>query len=208
MVWEATFLCLVGSGIFHQPMRQDISARRSGFQVCWARTIQLFYFPICGVPEFPWLRWVKNPSGGLGLITGLERSPGEGNGNPLQYPCLGNSTDRAVWQAIVHAVARVGQDLATKPPPPASDKPKEGTAEILGGVTFPKCPFPRSQTFQETRVSNVIHPYTSKVALNQLPGMHTSSSSLTFVASLKEVIVTQWSKCFFICSMEETHLRI
>ena len=40
----------------------------------------------------------------------LERSPGEGNGNPLQYPCLGNSTDRGVWQAIVHGVARVGQD--------------------------------------------------------------------------------------------------
>ena len=65
---------------------------------------------------------------------------------------------RGVWQAIVHGVARVGQDLATKPPPPASDKLKEGTAEILGGVTFPKCPFPRSQTFQETRVSNVKHP--------------------------------------------------
>ena len=92
MVWEATFLCLVGGGIDHQPMRQDISARRSGFWLWWARTIQLFCFPICGVPEFPWPRSVKNPSGGLGLIPGLERSPGEGNGSPLQYPCLGNST--------------------------------------------------------------------------------------------------------------------
>lgn len=55
-------------------------------------------------------------------------------------------------------------------------------------------------------VSSVTHPYTSKAALNELPGMHTSSSSLTFAASLKEVIVTQWSKHFFICSMEETHM--
>ena len=34
-----------------------------------------------------------------GSISGLGRSPGEGNGNPLQYPCLGNPTDREVWQA-------------------------------------------------------------------------------------------------------------
>ena len=31
---------------------------------------------------------------------------GEGNGNPLQYSCLGNSMDRGVWQAIVHGVAK------------------------------------------------------------------------------------------------------
>ena len=37
-----------------------------------------------------------------GLIPGLGRSPGEGNGNPLQYSCLENSVDRGAWQAIVH----------------------------------------------------------------------------------------------------------
>ena len=42
----------------------------------------------------------------LGLIPGLERCPGEKNGNPLQYACLGNPMDRRVWQATVHAVAR------------------------------------------------------------------------------------------------------
>ena len=41
---------------------------------------------------------------------------GEGNGNPLQYSCLENPIDRGAWQAIVHGVARVGHDLATKPP--------------------------------------------------------------------------------------------
>ena len=51
-----------------------------------------------------------------GLIPGSGRSPGEGNGNPLQYSCLENPMDRGVWQATVHGVARVRHDLATKPP--------------------------------------------------------------------------------------------
>ena len=44
-------------------------------------------------------------AGDLGSIPGLERSPGEGNGNPLQYSCLENSMDRGAWTAIVHGVA-------------------------------------------------------------------------------------------------------
>ena len=43
-------------------------------------------------------------TGDLGLIPGLGRSPGEGNGNPLQYSCLENSMDRGTWQATVHGV--------------------------------------------------------------------------------------------------------
>ena len=35
-------------------------------------------------------------------VPGSGRSPGEGNGNPLQYSCLGNPTDRGAWQATVH----------------------------------------------------------------------------------------------------------
>ena len=57
-------------------------------------------------------------AGDVGLIPGLGRSPGEGNGNPLQYSCLGNPMDRRVWQDTVHEVAQVRHDLATKPPPP------------------------------------------------------------------------------------------
>ena len=48
-------------------------------------------------------QWLKNPSasaGEAGSIPGLGRSPGEGNGNLLQYSCLGNSMDRGAWQAI------------------------------------------------------------------------------------------------------------
>ena len=37
----------------------------------------------------------------MSLIPGLRRSPGEGNGNLLQYSCLENSTERGVWQATV-----------------------------------------------------------------------------------------------------------
>ena len=44
--------------------------------------------------------------GDLSLIPGLERSPGEGNGNPLQYSCLENPMDRGAWRAIVHGVAK------------------------------------------------------------------------------------------------------
>ena len=45
-------------------------------------------------------------AGDLGLIPGLGRSPGEGNGNPLQYSCLENSMDRGAWRATVHGVAK------------------------------------------------------------------------------------------------------
>ena len=43
--------------------------------------------------------------GDLGSIPGLGRSPGEGNGNPLQYSCLDNPMDRGAWWATVYGVA-------------------------------------------------------------------------------------------------------
>ena len=55
---------------------------------------------------------IKNPpadAGGTGdmdLIPGSGRSPGGGNGNPLQYSCLGNIVDRGGWQATVHGVTK------------------------------------------------------------------------------------------------------
>ena len=45
-------------------------------------------------------------AGDVGLIPGLGRSPGGGNGNPLQYSCLGNAMDRGACQATVHAAAK------------------------------------------------------------------------------------------------------
>ena len=56
---------------------------------------------------FPGGSVVKNPLvGDMGSIPGLRRSPGEGNGNSLQYPCLGNLMDRGAWRATVHGVAK------------------------------------------------------------------------------------------------------
>ena len=45
-------------------------------------------------------------AGGPGLIPGSGRSPGVGNGNPLQYACLENSVDRGAWWATVHGTAK------------------------------------------------------------------------------------------------------
>ena len=55
-------------------------------------------------------------AGDLGLIAGWGRSPGEGDGNPLQCSCLENPMNRGAWRATVYPVTRVGHDLATKPP--------------------------------------------------------------------------------------------
>ena len=58
---------------------------------------------------FPSSSYGKEPTcnvGGLGLIPGLGRSPGEGNGNPLQYSCLENSMDRRAWWATVPAFTK------------------------------------------------------------------------------------------------------
>ena len=61
---------------------------------------------------FPGGSIVKNPranagdAGDVGLIPGSGRSPGEGNGNPLQYFCLGNPTDRGAWWATVYGITK------------------------------------------------------------------------------------------------------
>ena len=47
-----------------------------------------------------------------GSIPGLGRSPGEGNGNPLQYSCLENPMDRGAWQATVPGVAKSPTQLS------------------------------------------------------------------------------------------------
>ena len=57
--------------------------------------------------------WVKNPpahAADRDLIPGSGRSPGEGNGNPLQYSCLENPMDRGAPWATVHGMQIVGHD--------------------------------------------------------------------------------------------------
>jgi len=70
------------------------------------------------LPSFPDSTAVKNPPANagdardVGLIPASERSPGGGNGDPLQYSCLGNSMDREAWGATVQGMQRVGHNWA------------------------------------------------------------------------------------------------
>ena len=57
------------------------------------------------VQKYLWLTYAGGARD-VGLIPGSGRSPGERNGNPLQDSCLENSTDRGVWQATVHGIAK------------------------------------------------------------------------------------------------------
>ena len=73
----------------------------------WGRGMQIKGFPVGS----------KNKEsvcyrGDLGSVPGFGRSPGEGNGNPLQYSCLENSIDRGAWQTTVHGVIKSQAQLS------------------------------------------------------------------------------------------------
>ena len=55
---------------------------------------------------FTGMRFTNTFAGYLSSIPGSGRSPGEGNSNALQYPCLKNSMDRGAWQVTVHGAAK------------------------------------------------------------------------------------------------------
>ena len=72
-----------------------------------------FYSILYDSMGFPSISDGKEPArnvGSLGLIPGPGIFPGEGNDNPLQYSCLGNSMDREAWRAIVHGSLTVRHD--------------------------------------------------------------------------------------------------
>ena len=64
-----------------------------------------------------WLQCRRHGFEMAGSISGLGRSPREGNGNPVQYSCLGNPMDRGAWWATVQGIKTIRHNLATKPPP-------------------------------------------------------------------------------------------
>ena len=64
------------------------------------RLIDLAYGPVKNLPAN------AGDVGDVGSIPGSGRSPGGGNGNPLQYSCLKNPSDRGAWQATVHRAAK------------------------------------------------------------------------------------------------------
>ena len=70
----------------------------------------LTFIILHGLPE--WLNSKESAcnTGGVGLIPGSGRSPGGGNGNPLQYSCLENPMDRGAWRATVNSIAKSRHD--------------------------------------------------------------------------------------------------
>ena len=72
--------------------------------------LQLFNNSVITISAWdPQLAQLKNPpanAGDTGVIFGLGRSLGEGNGNPLQYSCLENLRERGAWWATVHGVTK------------------------------------------------------------------------------------------------------
>ena len=75
----------------------------------WIFPRYIWYKPSLARPAFPCSSVGKEfacSTEDPGSIPGLGRSPGEGNGNPLQYPCLENLMDRGTWWIAVHGVAK------------------------------------------------------------------------------------------------------
>ena len=69
---------------------------------------ELWFDPLYGClsPGGSVVKKLPANAGDIGSIPGLERSPGEGNGNTHQYSCLGNPMNRGAWQAIAHGVTK------------------------------------------------------------------------------------------------------
>ena len=90
---------------FHLASGGLLKSSSSPFSLKW----RMLASPICWGYYFPGGSDGKESAcnaGDLGSISGSGRSSGGGNGNPLQYSCLGNPMDRRAWQATVHSVTR------------------------------------------------------------------------------------------------------
>ena len=88
----------------HRPLQKDESVHLCEKVGFWGVCLMLPWY-IIHVEGFPGGSEVKVSAfnmGDLGSIPGSGRSPGEGNGNPLQYSCLENPMDRGAWWATVH----------------------------------------------------------------------------------------------------------
>ena len=79
-------------------------------KVCFLDILFQFLWSIKGFPGGSEVKASACNVGDLGSIPGLGRSPGEGNGNPVQYSCLENPVDGGAWWATVHGVAKSRSD--------------------------------------------------------------------------------------------------
>ena len=76
------------------------------------KTFRSVSYRIEGFPGGSEVKASASHAGDPGLIPGLGRSPGEGNGNPLQYSCLENPVDEGAWRATVHGVTKSQTQLS------------------------------------------------------------------------------------------------
>ena len=128
MSLDAVLIYMPTGGLKNPAISQRVLFSRSlGFLVWWASLVGLRWSRIClwcgrtgfdpWVGKVPWKKeWQPTPvflpgdphgqRSLAGYSPGLGRSPGKRSGNPLQYSCLENPMDRAVWQATVHVVAK------------------------------------------------------------------------------------------------------
>ena len=77
-------------------MEKEVKKKKKGQRFCYSM----------GFPGGSEVKVSASNAGDLGSIPRLGRSPGEGNGNPLQYSCLENPMDGGAWWATVHGVAK------------------------------------------------------------------------------------------------------
>ena len=121
-----------------QWLRLHLQCRGCGFDRWWG-------FPCSSVGKES-----AFSAGELGSIPRSGRSPGEGNGNPLQYSCLENPIDRGAWQATVRGVTRVRQDLVAKPSPPPQ------------GGQIPHASRTKNQSMKQKQYCNKFNKYFKK----------------------------------------------
>ena len=92
-------------------LENSMDCRVHGIAKSWTQ-LSDFHFHFLQHQGFPDDAVIKNPpanagdTGDMGFIPGLGRSPGVGNGNPLQYSCLKNSMDRGAWWATAYGVSK------------------------------------------------------------------------------------------------------
>ena len=119
-------------------------------------------------------------AGDLVVIPGSGRSPGEGNGHPLQYPGLENSMDRGAWWAMVHGVAK-SQTGETKALTFIFEKHiyHFTSGDLSACSYFSLCVYFSSVQFSHSAVSDSLRPHESQHARppcpSPTPGVHSDS---------------------------------
>ena len=123
ILWVHTKICHTFLSVWHKTGDPNFLMEREGLCVWWGcgwwdYEGHVFHLRLY-VPLITGGTLVKNllaDAGDLrdtGLIPGLERYPGEGNGSPFRYSCLENSIDRGAWWATIHGVAKSRTWLST-----------------------------------------------------------------------------------------------